>query len=209
MKTTKLLALTGSIATGKSSVAWMFKELGAPTMDCDEIAHELMKPKSHAWKAIYERFGKLVISKNDEIDRKVLGDLVFDNPADRKFLENLLHPIIKEEIHQRAAKLSKEGANLIIVEVPLLFEAHWEKEFDAVIVVTCSQENEIKRCMDKFRLAREEVIKRMQTQFPLERKKKSADFLIDNDGTLEETKVLVKRLFKSLPPLSHGRRHLS
>lgn len=197
-RNTKVFGLTGNIGTGKSTVAWMFEELGVPVIDADDLAHEALKPHSRIWDAIYERYGRAVLDRDDVVDRKALARIVFQDPVERKFLEALIHPHVKDEIEHRVAKLVKADHPFVIVEVPLLFEAGWEKDVDAVIVVRCDQEKEIARCTEKFGMGREEALLRLAAQFPLERKLKGAHAVIDNDGPLEETKVQVHRLHQEM-----------
>lgn len=195
---TKIFGLTGNIGTGKSTVAWMFEELGIPVLDTDEIAHKVIAPKSAAWKRIFERYGKVVLLADDIIDRKRLAQIIFGDRTERKFLESVIHPHVKDEVRHRSMDLAKKGHPFVIVEVPLLFEAGWEKDFDAVIVVRCSTEQEIKRCHEKFAMDREEVFLRLAAQLPLTQKIEKADAVIDNDGLLEETKVQVHRLYQEM-----------
>ena len=195
---TKVIALTGNIGTGKSTVAWMFGELGVPVLDADELAREAVAPKSAAWKAIYERYGRTVLGADDALNRKTIARIVFDDPVERKFLESVIHPHVKEAIEHRVAKLAKENHPFVIVEVPLLFEVGWAREFDAVIVVRCDRENEIWRCQEKFGFDREEVLLRLAAQQPLEQKVRAAHAVIDNDGPVEETKVQVYRLHQEM-----------
>lgn len=197
-RNTKIFGLTGNIGTGKSSVAWMFEELGVPVIDSDEIAHEAISPNSAAWKAIFERYGKVVMLPDEVIDRKKLARIVFQNPDERKFLESVIHPHVKEEINHRVVKLAKDGHPFVIVEVPLLYEAGWEKEFDAVIVVRCDEEQEIERCRKKFGFDREETLLRLGAQYPLDRKMAGADAVIDNNASLDETRVQVRRLYQAM-----------
>lgn len=197
-RNTKVFGLTGNMGTGKSTVAWMFGELSVPTLDADEIAHEAIAPRSAAWKAIFERYGRAVLLPDDVIDRRKLAVIAFERPSERKFLESVIHPHVKEEVAHRVAKLAREGNPFVIVEVPLLFEAGWEGEFDAVIVVRCGEGLEIERAMRKFGFTRDEVLKRLAAQYPLERKAAAADAVIENDGTLEETKVQVRRLHQEM-----------
>ncbi|MBN1282234.1 MAG: dephospho-CoA kinase [Proteobacteria bacterium] len=198
MKNFTLIGLTGNMGTGKSTVSWMFQELGVPILDADEIAHEAIAPRSHAWRQIYERYGNAVMDKGGRIDRATLARVVFQDPAERKYLETLIHPMVRAEIERRAAALGKEGRPFVIAEVPLLIEAHWEGLFDAIVVVRCLEEQEIERCVQKFGMSREEVMLRLGAQFPLERKVAAADAVIDNDGTFEETRVQVKRLYQEM-----------
>lgn len=197
-RNTRVFGLTGNIGTGKSTVAWMFEELGVPVIDADEIAHEVIAPQTPAWKQIFERYGRAVLLADDVIDRKALAQIVFQDQIERKFLESVIHPYVKEEIEQRVTKLSRNGYPFVIAEIPLLYEAGWEKHFDAVIVVRCNEEQEIERCRQKFGFDREETLLRLRTQYPLERKVAAADRVIDNDGGLEETKVQVTRLHQEM-----------
>lgn len=197
-RNTRIFGLTGNIGTGKSTVAWMFEELGVPVIDADEIAHEVIAPQTPAWKQIFERYGRAVLLADDVIDRKALAQIVFQDQIERKFLESVIHPYVKEEIEQRVTKLSRNGHPFVIAEIPLLYEAGWEKHFDAVIVVRCNEEQEIERCRQKFGFDREETLLRLRTQYPLERKVAAADRVIDNDGGLEETKVQVTRLHQEM-----------
>ena len=197
-RNTKVFRFTGNIGTGTSTVAWMFEELGVPVIDADEIAHEVIAPQTPAWKQIFERYGKAVLLADDVVDRKTLAQIVFQDQEERKFLESVIHPHVREEIEQRVAKLSKDGYPFVIAEIPLLYETGWQKLFDAVIVVRCNEEQEIERCRQKFGFEREETLLRLRTQYPLERKVAAADRVIDNDGGLEETKVQVTRLHQEM-----------
>jgi len=197
-KNVKKIGLTGNIGTGKSTVAWMFGELGVPILDADEIAHEALAPHSSIWKIIYERYGDQILDRDGVADRTTIARIVFQDPVERKFIESHIHPFVKREMELRFAKLDREGHPFAIAEVPLLFEAGWKSEFEAIIVVRCTEDNEIARCKEKFGMDREEVLLRLGAQYSLERKIGEADFVIDNDGPLEETEVQVKRLHKEM-----------
>lgn len=194
----KKIGLTGNIGTGKSTVSWMFGELGVPVLDADEIAHEALKPQSAVWKAVYERYGGAILLEDGTANREAIARIVFQDPEERKFLESQIHPHVKREIEKRMADLGRDGQPFAIAEIPLLYEARWENLFDAVIVVRCNEEQEIERCEQKFGMSREEVLLRLGAQYPLERKVEHADVVIDNDGPLEETSVQVKRLHKDM-----------
>ena len=198
MRNAKIIGLTGNIGTGKSTVAWMFEEMGVPVLDADEIAHEFLAPHTHTWKEIYKRYGNAIMGKDGTIDRTTLARIVFQDPAERRWLESLIHPLVKGEIEKRAVALAREGQHFILAEVPLLIEAHWEGLFDAIVVVRCREDQEIERCMQKFDMSREEVLLRLGAQFPLSRKVASADAVIDNDGTFDETRVQVARLHQEM-----------
>ncbi len=195
---TKIIGLTGNIGTGKSTVAWMFEELGVATLNADTIAHEVITPKKFAWKKIYERYGRVVLLDDDIIDRKALAQIIFQDSVEREFLESVIHPHVREEIKHRIGIMTKAKEPFLIIEVPLLFEAGWSDIFDAIIVVRCDEEMEIKRCAEKFEISDEEVRLRIAAQLPIEKKVDTADAVIDNDGDLDETRVQVTRLHKEM-----------
>lgn len=194
----KKIGLTGNIGTGKTTVAWMFEELGAPLINTDKIAHELIEPQTAVWKSLFDRYGKQILLQDGVINRKVLANIIFSKEAERKFVESLIHPRVHEELSKRLTAAKRNGTALIIVEVPLLFETKWNKEMDAIIVVRCDLEQQIVRCQEKFGLTREEVLQRIKAQKPLDEKIAKADFVIDNAGSRSETFVQVRRIFQTL-----------
>jgi dephospho-CoA kinase len=197
-RSTKLIGLTGNMGTGKTTVAWMFGELGVPVLDADEMAHHTLEPHSHVWKLIYQRYGNAVIGRDGDIDRTTLARIVFQDAGERRYLESIIHPHVKDEMERRIAEFAREGHPFVIAEIPLLVEAGWEASFDAIIVVRCDEGQEIERCMQKFGMDREEVMLRLASQYSLARKVSIADAVIDNDGTFEETRVQVKRLHQDM-----------
>lgn len=195
---TKVIAITGSIGTGKSTVAWMFGELGIPVLDADEMAHKALEPKSSIWKALFERFGKTIMGADEIVDRTKLAKIVFTSPADRKFLESLVHPFVRAHLEREVRAHAKQGVPIVMVEVPLLFEVGWADDYDAVIVVTCDPEVEIARCQQKFGMSRDDIEARLTAQLPLDQKIQAAHAVIDNNGTLETTRIQVQRLYQEM-----------
>lgn len=190
------IALTGGIGTGKSTVMWMFQEMGAVVVNADDIAHNLLEPKSAAWKILFEHFGTRIIGRHNTIDRKALAEIVFSETDERHFLEHVIHPRVHEEIAKIVVALEKKGVPYVIVEIPLLFETGWHREFATIIMVRCDPEQQIVRCMKKFDLSRDEALARIKLQKPLEDKLAMAHFVIDNAGSPTETLVQTQRLFK-------------
>jgi len=192
----KKIGLTGGIATGKTTVMWMFQEMGATIINADEIAHKLLEPNTVVWKLLFERYGARIMQKGHVIDRPALAKIIFSDDDERKYVEKAIHPRVHEEIDRLVAAAAKEGKTYAIVEVPLLFEVRWDKECDVIIVVHCDPEQQIARCMQKFSLTREEALNRIKIQRPLGAKIAKATFVIDNAGSKTETLVQTQRLFR-------------
>jgi dephospho-CoA kinase len=194
----KKIGLTGNIGTGKSTVAWMFSEMGVPVLYADDIARDALAPNAPAWKAVFERYGAGILGADRQIDRRELGRIVFQSPAERTFLESLIHPHVRVELERALAEIARKGNAFAIAEIPLLFEAGFAEEMDAIVVVRCNEEQEIERCMEKFGWSRDEVLLRIAAQLPLAKKVEKADAVIDNDGPLDETRVQVHRLYQEM-----------
>lgn len=193
----KRIGLTGNIGTGKSTVAWMLEDLGSHIIDADKIAHQAIHPHSKAWAELFQRFGKAILLDDGVINRQELARIIFSNQDDRKFVESIIHPHVAATVEKELAHLEKAGVGYCVVEVPLLFEVRWNDRMDLVVVVSCTKEQEIERCRQKWNLTREEALQRIESQWPLERKIAEADIVIDNAGSLEETRVQVERLFRA------------
>jgi dephospho-CoA kinase len=194
----KKVGLTGNIGTGKTTVAWMFEEQGARLLNADSIAHETIAPQTAVWKHLFDRYGKKVMMQDQIINRKALAQIIFSDDTERKFVESIIHPKVHDELTKRIADLKRNGTQLLIVEVPLLFETRWDKEMDSIIVVSCDIEQQIKRCQDKFGLTREEVMMRIKAQRSIEEKMSKADYIVDNSGSMNETMIQVRRIYSSL-----------
>ncbi len=184
--------LTGSIATGKSSVARQLQKLGFEVIDADKIAKELIDPFK-----IEQLFGKEYI-KDGEVDRKKLGALIFKNRDKKRLLESYLHPLIREEISKRVERLKEEDREFV-VDIPLFFESGdgYDKE-GGVIVVYAPKKIQLKRLMNRDSLSLEEAKKRIESQMDIDRKKQMADFVIDNSKDLKHLKNEVERFYASI-----------
>lgn len=196
----KRIALTGSFATGKSTVAKMFEALGIPCLDADTIAHQLTLPDEPAWLEIVAAFGESILKKDRTIDRKKLSDIVFQTPPHLHQLESILHPKVREKMDQEIARLESRGEAAVLLEIPLLFEVKWDEDeaWEAILVVVTTPEKQMEQAKKKFNLTEEEVFARIRAQLPLEEKAKRADYVIDNSGDLEKTKTQVQSIFKQL-----------
>lgn len=193
-----IVGLTGSIATGKSTVADFFKELGAFIIDLDVLGHEVIRPHLKAWQEIVEYFGEEVLNHDLTINRQKLGEIVFNDQEKLKKLNQIIHPeIFKEEKRITGEILNHYPGALVIKDIPLLTETYARKLVSKIIVVYASEETQIKRLIDRG-FNRQEAIKRIRAQIPLNEKIKIADFIIYNDGPVEETKKQVEKIYKIL-----------
>jgi dephospho-CoA kinase len=198
-----VLALSGGIATGKSTVARFLGSLGATVIDADAIVHELQAPGAPLLDAIAEAFGSDLIDAEGRLDRNALGATVFGDPAARRRLEEIVHPKVVATMADRVASAQAAGAPLIVMDIPLLFERSETNSnrkstpsFDATVLVYAPESLQIERQMNRDGCDREAALQRIRAQLPIESKKAMADIVIDNSGTLEETRFQTQRLFE-------------
>ncbi len=194
-----IVAVTGGIASGKSLVLNTFMNLGAFVIDCDILSREAVIPCSKAWWKIVAVFGKAICRHDLEIDRKKLGGIVFNDSSKRKILEQIIHPEVRRKCTERLEAIKKMAPNaIVVIDVPLLIETGLQKEFDTVIVVYVSADMQIRRLMDRDEITEEEARKMVELQIPLAEKRRFADYIINNDGTHEETEMQVRTVFEAI-----------
>ena len=186
-----ILGLTGSIATGKSTVAKLFLSAGIPVVDADLGARAVVLPGAPGLADIIEHFGEAYLLSDGTLDRKRLGALIFSDREKRKELDVLLKERINDWIQAEKVRYISEGHKLIVLDIPLLYEGGYEDSCDAVMVVYVPEELQVQRLMSRNHLDADEAARRMQSQLSIEKKKELADFVIDNSGTIEETKKQV------------------
>jgi dephospho-CoA kinase len=191
------VGLTGGIASGKSTVSKYLKELGAVIIDADKIAHSLMEPKKILWKRVVKEFGKEILLSNGTIDRKKLGGIIFNDSKAKKRLDKTTHPIIIAKIEEEMERLSKEN-DILIVDVPLLIEIDMIDFFDEVWLVYVDKDVQIKRLMTRDQIDYQKAIAKINSQMPLIKKKEYADRIINNNGTEEELKFEVIRVWQKI-----------
>ncbi|ABS77746.1 dephospho-CoA kinase [Coxiella burnetii] len=185
------IGLTGGIGSGKSTVANYFAELGAPVIDADQIAHEITKPDQAAFKQIINHFGSAVLTKGKFLNRTKLRELIFENPDDRQWLENLLHPLI---IAKMKTQLKKIKAPYCILAIPLLAEASQSVDFiDRILVVDAPETLQIQRTKSRDQLSDQQIQLILQSQSPREKRLAIADDVIVNDQTIP---ILRKAVFQ-------------
>ena len=192
----KVIGITGNFGTGKSFVASIFRESGAQVIDADKVAHEVIGKGSPGYRKAVRIFGKGILGRKGNIDRKELAGIVFSDRKKLKILNSIIHPAVITYIRKRIKKA--HGNALVVIDAPLLIEAGLAGILDSLIVVKCSREKQINRCMGKFKMKKEEVVKRIQNQMPMSRKIRLADFVIDNNGTKSQTKKQVLKILKEM-----------
>jgi dephospho-CoA kinase len=194
-----LVGLTGGVATGKSTVAKIFKRCGAVVIDADELARRVVEPGKPAWRDIVKLFGKIVFNPDRSLDRQALGSIVFRNRAKLRQLEHIIHPRVAREQQGLVRRIAKHNPRAVVIyEVPLLFEAGVDKRVDQTIVVTADRETQISRLKKRNGLSRTEALRRISNQMPLAKKIQRADHVLN--GTLPRLSLRrhVGQLFKNL-----------
>ena len=198
-----VVALTGGVASGKSTVLKMFMRLGAFGIDCDVLSREALRPCTSAWWSVVKAFGKDILRRDLEIDRPKLREIVFSDEEKRRTLERIVHPevrrMLKEQLNaiKTLTEATEERGVLVVVDVPLLFEVGMQSEFERVIVVYASEAVRLRRLLQRG-FSREIAMKIMRAQMPLEEKAKQADFVIYNEDSKEETEREVRKIFEIL-----------
>jgi dephospho-CoA kinase len=194
-----IVGLTGGIASGKSTVAQFLKELGGVIIDFDILARHAVRPGEKAWRQIMEFFGEGVLLDNGELDRKRISEIVFNDTEKRKRLEEFIHPAVAEEFIREIEGISSEkNSALVFVAVPLLIEGGMQELFHALAVVYIPREKQIERLMKRDGITRDRAAGILNAQMPIDEKIGYADFVIDNEESLEETKRQVQNFWGRL-----------
>ena len=194
-----LVGLTGGVATGKSTVATMFKQCGAVVIDADELARDVVKPGKAAWQEIVNTFGKTALDPDRTINRRALGAIVFRNHSKLRRLERIIHPRVEREQARLTRQAARKDPNAVVIyDVPLLFEAGVDKRVDAIIVVTADRETQIARLKKRNGLSRAEAIRRIRSQMPLAKKIQQADHVLQGTLPRPSLRRQVGQLFQHL-----------
>jgi len=189
-----ILGLTGGIATGKSTVTGLLRERGIPVIDADAIAREVVEPGMPAYEAIVRHFGHEILQPNGQLDRKKLGDIVFSDEAERQVLNAIVHPEVRRVMREQAVEAEAAGAPIVFMDIPLLFESKLQHMVEKIVVVYVPESTQLERLIERDELDEEQARKRMNAQLPIEEKKAWADYVIDNQGSREETARQVDEL---------------
>ena len=194
-----IVGLTGGIASGKSTIADMFKREGAYIIDVDMISREVVNPGRPAWHDVGQFFGKEVLGEDQTLNRKRLGDIVFSDAEKRKKLEEIIHPRITAEKLMKIKEIAKQdNRGIVIIDIPLLIETNQQHTVDKVVLVYTSPQGQVERLMKRDNLSLEDAHKRLASQIPIENKKKYAQYIINNEGPFEQIEKKVKEVFQDL-----------
>ena len=190
------IGLTGGIGSGKSTVAQILGEFGAPILDADKVAHTTYAPGGPAYDAVIAAFGADIVARDRTIDRKQLGSIVFGNPEQLNRLTSIVWPATFESIRRNVAELRARGARLpIVVEAAILIEANWQPLFDEIWLVRASREQVVARIERQRGLKPAETEARIRAQLSDEERAKHASLVIENNGSLDELRELLKSVW--------------
>ena len=193
----KLIGLTGGVGSGKSTVATMLRELGAVVVDADEASHAVYEPGTPGFEAVVSEFGDFYVS-DGHIDRQRLGDLIFKDAASRRRLNAIVHPLVRDWMAARTAEAVEQGTDVVVQDVPLLFENGLERLYSSVVLVYVPEEVQLGRLVQGRAFSPEHARAVIAAQVPIEEKRRRAHIVIDNSGTPEQTRAQVEQLWARL-----------
>jgi dephospho-CoA kinase len=191
------IGLTGGIGSGKSTVAHMLTELGAPSLDADKVGHSIYAPGGPAYADVVAAFGDGILAPDTSVDRKKLGPIVFGDPAKLKLLNSIVHPKMLAEMRRIIAEMRSRGEKLpIVVEAAVLIEAGWQPMCDEIWLVRASKEKVIERVARDRAMSPEQTEARIRAQLSDDERKRHASLVIENDGSLEDLGAAVNRAWQ-------------
>jgi len=200
----KVIGLTGGIGSGKSTVSQFLAELGAVITDADRVGHEAFKPDTELWREVVAAFGRQILTPSGDIDRKKLGEIVFDNAELLRRLNQIMHPRMYDMVKVQLEEYRRQGVEVVVLEAPLLLEAGWTSLVDEVWITVASESTVLRRLQEKVGLSKEDSLARIHSQLPSEERIKCADVVINTDCSLDEVKATVKKLWDRLQTLGAG-----
>jgi dephospho-CoA kinase len=194
----KVVGLTGGIASGKSTVAKILQRLGAAIVNADDLAREVVLPGREAWKEIVAFFGPEILQTDQNLDRQKLRTLIFDQPNARKRLESIIHPRVRALAEERIRQYAAAGYPVVVYEVPLLFEGKLQEWLRPVILVACSVETQTARLQKRDHLTPADAEKHIAAQMSLAEKRRLADYVIENNGSLADLERQTREILEKL-----------
>ncbi|GAB3803998.1 dephospho-CoA kinase [Virgibacillus kimchii] len=180
---TLVIGLTGSIATGKSTVSLMFDDFNIPVIDADKLSREVVKPGEKAYKEIIDAFGEEILREDKTLDRETLGQIVFADESKRNILNQIVHPAVRERMLEKRDDYIKNEEKCIVLDIPLLFESKLTQFVDKTLVVYADESVQLQRLMERNGYSEDEAMQRIKTQIPAKEKAELADKVINNNGS--------------------------
>ena len=196
----KVIGLTGGIGSGKSTVSQFLRELGAVVLDADKVGHEAYQPNTETWREVVAAFGEQILTPDGNIDRRKLGEIVFNNPESLAQLNRIVHPRMYEMMKTRIEEYRQQRVDVVVLEAAVLLEAGWTPLVDEVWVTVASESTVVKRAVERTGLPEEQIQARIRSQLSAEERAKHANVLINNDSSLDELKTKVRELWHGLQP---------
>jgi len=193
-----VIGLTAGIGSGKSVVGNWFREIDIPVIDADAIVHNLYSSESNVTKRIVQVMGEEILESDGSIDRKKLGEIVFNDPDKLDHLNKIVHPEVRIEIDRKLREFRRQNSEIVVMEVPLLFESKMDNLAEKIIVVTIPKERQIERIMERDKISREEAEKIISFQMTNEEREEKADYIIDNSQSMFSTKQQFEKILKQI-----------
>ena len=190
-----VIGLTGGIGTGKSEVSRILRDLGATVINADHVGHEAYTPHSQIWREVVAAFGEGVLQSSGEIDRKRLGDIVFNDPGAMAKLNSIMHPRMAEMVRRRIEELREQDVELVVLEAALMVEAGWSSMVDELWVTYAPEELVLERLRQRNNMSDEEIRSRISSQLPFEERARCACMVVDNSGSVAELREKVESLW--------------
>ena len=187
-----IIGLTGGIACGKSAVSFELKKLGAKILDIDTVTHELLEPEGRLFDIYVQHFGKYIVSGDGNLNKKIIGEIIFNHPEERAWINSVAHPILLNAARDFLENCAAEGVEIAVVEVPLLFEAGWEHLFDEIWAVYVGRAQQIWRLVQRDNLSQQQAIARINSQMPQDKLCELADVVINNKKNISRTRKQVR-----------------
>ena len=191
---TMILGLTGGIASGKSTADAFFEKMQIPVIDCDQIAHDILKTGNQGYEKVIKQFGSEVLNTDSSLNRSKLGQIVFNDEKQLEILNEITHPLIFTEIQAKIALNKAKKSPIIVVDAPVLFESNGQKYCDRTLLIAIPEKLQLERLMQRDHLSQGAALKRINSQMPLKQKEKLADYVITNTGSRKDLEIKLEEL---------------